>query len=154
MNTIKFIFIALLVAGISISCGNSNNRPTKEKQQSSYDEKKGAGRIEFQKEIHNFGSLKVGEVVAFTFVFKNVGENPFAITKTENSCGCIEIQYDKSQIIPEQESGIQVVFNSAGEWGNDIKTIKIFTSSGEEKELTITAYVENEDFNNLLNTEK
>ncbi len=114
-------------------------------------EKKSSGKIEFLKEIHNFGSLKAGEVVAFSFVFSNTGTDPVKITKIENSCGCITVQYDSEAIGPGKQSTVEVVFNTAGEWGNQIKTISVSTASGETKELTITAYIENESFNNLIN---
>lgn len=114
-------------------------------------EKKNAGKIEFLKEIHNFGSLKAGEVVVFSFVFSNTGTDPVKITKIENSCGCITVQYDSEAIDPGKQSTVEVVFNTAGEWGNQIKTLSVSTASGETKELTITAYIENENFNNLIN---
>jgi len=152
MRKFGFIIIVIVVfIGISLSCESRKTSPYKVPVNSPGTEKKDPGRIEFVKEIHNFGSLKAGEVIAFTFVFKNTGESPVQIIKCETSCGCIEIQYDKAAIDPGQESGIEVVFNTAGEWGNQIKTIKILTSSDEEKELTIGAYIENENFNNLIN---
>ena len=114
-------------------------------------EKKVNGKIEFLKEIHNFGTLKNGEVVSFTFVFKNKGPGEAQITGCENSCGCIDIAYDKNAIKPGAESGVEVIFNSAGEWGNQIKTIKLIMADKSEKQLTVAAYIENDNFNNLIN---
>lgn len=152
MRKIWLIIIIIVVfIGISQSCENRKSISNRETLNSTGKDKKGAGRIEFLKEIHNFGSLKAGEVIAFTFVFKNSGESPFQIIKCEPSCGCIEIRYNKGEIEPGQESGIEVVFNTAGEWGNQIKSVKLATTSGEEKILTIGAYIENENFNNLIN---
>jgi hypothetical protein len=152
MRKFPSILIGIVVfIGLSLSCESKKSNANKEPLNSQGTEKKGAGRIEFVKKIHNFGSLKAGEVIAFTFVFKNAGESPLQIIKCESSCGCIEIQYNKEAIEPGQKSGIEVVFNTAGEWGNQIKTIKISSSSGEEKELTIGAYIENENFSNLIN---
>jgi len=116
--------------------------------------KKEAGKIVFDKEIHNFGTLKNGEIVSYSFVFRNSGGSPFSIFKAEKSCGCIDIKFNNSPISPGEFSSVELIFNTEGEWGNQIKGATIETSEGERKELQIGAYVENKQFNNLLNTQK
>ena len=116
--------------------------------------KKHLGKIEFTKELHNFGTLKEGEIVAYSFQFKNNGTAPFRLTKVEPTCGCLSVQYNKNEIDIQGLSVIDVIFHSEGEWGNQIKTVSIETSDGETKTLTVGAYVENKSFNFDLNNLK
>ena len=116
--------------------------------------KKSPGKIVFEKEIHNFGTLKDGEIISYSFLFKNVGESPLKISKAEKSCGCIEVRYSLTAIPPGSSSAVEIVLNSAGEWGNLIREATIETSEGEHKELKISAYIDNKQFNNFLNTQK
>ena len=148
----SLVIISLLV--IFASCGDQRSPESRVTKESKSQKKKEPGKIVFDKEIHNFGTLKDGEIVSFSFVFRNMGESPFNIVKTEKSCGCVETRYSTNSIKPGEKSFIEVQFNSTGEWGNQIKGVTIETSEGEQKELQIGAYVENKQFNNLLNTEK
>ena len=116
--------------------------------------KKIPGKIVFEKEIHNFGTLKEGEIVAFSFKFSNKGLSPFKIVKADPSCGCIEVKYPASEILPGDSSVVSVIFNSSGEWGNQLKGATVETSEGEQKELQVGAYIDNKQFNNLLNNQK
>jgi hypothetical protein len=117
-------------------------------------EKKISGKIVFEKEIHNFGTLKEGEIVSFSFKYINKGGSPFRIIKAEASCGCIEVNFAESEIIPGDSSFVSVIFNSSGEWGNQLKGAIVETSEGERKELHVGAYIDNKQFNNLLNNQK
>lgn len=111
-------------------------------------EKKSRGKIVFDQEIHNFGTLKDGEMISYSFIFRNVGSSPFRIIKAEKSCGCIEPHYSSNEILPGESSTVELVLNTAGEWGNLIREVTIETSEGEKKELQIGAYIENKQFEN------
>jgi len=146
------IIISLLV--VYSSCANRRNPGNSVSQENKPIEKKAPGKIVFDKEIHNFGTLNDGEIVSYSFVFRNAGGSPFNIIKADKSCGCIDIKYSTNIILPGESSVIEIVFNTAGEWGNQIKSVTIETSDSELKELQIGAYIENKQFNNLLNTQK
>jgi hypothetical protein len=148
------ILIIIILLTIFSSCTNRKNRGDSIPKENYSIKKKSAGKIVFEKEIHNFGTLKDGEIVSFSFVFRNTGGSPFSIVKADKSCGCLDIKYDANKIEPDRSSVIEVVFNTAGEWGNQIKSVTIETSDGEQKELQIGAYIDNKQFNNLLNTKK
>jgi len=146
------IIIGLIL--ISLSCGNCSNPGNRVSKENKSFEKKVSGKIVFDKEIHNFGTLKDGEIVSYSFTFRNTGGSPFIITKVEKTCGCIDFKFNSSAIQPGETSSIELIFNTDGEWGNQIKGVTVETSAGEQKELQIGAYIENKQFNNLLNTEK
>lgn len=147
----------LIIIGILFFFPSCTNRRSPEKKVNEKNEspgKKARGKIVFDQEIHNFGTLKVGETVSYSFVFRNVGGSPFNIIKGDKSCGCIDIKYNSNMINPGESSAVEVVFRTAGEWGNQVKGVTIETSDGERKDLQIGAYIENKQFNNLLNTQK
>jgi hypothetical protein len=146
------IIICLLL--FSVSCANRKSPAKGDLKVINPAEKKTPGKIAFDKEIHNFGTLKDGEIVSFSFVFRNIGGSAVNITNADKSCGCIDIKYDANMISPGESSAVEVVFNTAGEWGNQLKGVTLKTSTGEQKELQIGAYIENKQFNNLLNTQK
>ena len=149
-----FISFCLLTSIILASCQNNSSKPKSPSVSSELNKKKPAGRIEFTKEIHNFGTLKEGEIVVYSFQFVNSGGSSFRLAKVEPTCGCITVQFNKEEIPSQAKSAVDVIFNTAGEWGNQIKTVEIITSDGETKTLTIGAFVENKNINFDLNNLK
>ena len=105
----------------------------------------GIAKFVFSEEIHNFGSLKAGEVVSFTFVFKNEGTKTLTITDVDSGCGCTEVKIPNKTIEPGTEGQIEVIYNSAGEVGKQLKTITLFSNAEQaQKQLFIKANVTNE----------
>lgn len=151
----KCLILLLLIFNLAfIGC---NNRPTGTvKPSASYDsaKKKGLGKIELTEEMHNFGALKEGEIVSYSFKIKNNGTAPFRLSRVEPTCGCLTVKYDTTEMAVLATSFIEVIFHSEGEWGNQIKTVNIETTSGETKTITIGAFVENKNFNMDLNNLK
>lgn len=150
-----FKTLSLIIAAIMLlSCGNKTSSHSSPSVSINSNKKKEPGRIEFTKEIHNFGSLKEGETVAYSFQYKNSGSSPFRLTKVEPTCGCLTVKFSKEEIVSGGSSAIEVIFQTAGEWGNQVKTVELETSDGETKTLTIGAFVENKNFNMDLNNLK
>ncbi|MCK9411280.1 MAG: DUF1573 domain-containing protein [Prolixibacteraceae bacterium] len=148
-----FIALSLFTAFLVCGCENKSSNHSAPAAINA-GKKKPSGKIEFTKEIHNFGTVKEGEIVAYSFQFKNSGGSPFRLTKVVPGCGCLTVQYTKETINSGVGSGIEVIFHSDGEWGNQVKSVEIETSDGETKTLTIGAYVENKSFNMDLNNLK
>ncbi len=149
---LRNIFLLFIVIVFDlVACNQPNTTSYKPNSDLLNNKKKSQGKIEFTKEMHNFGTLKAGETVSYSFQFRNLGESSFRLTKVEPACGCLSVQYEQDEIAGLEFSYINVVFHSDGEWGNQIKTISIGTSNGETKTLTIGAFVENENFNIDLN---
>lgn len=148
-NILSFLLIVWLLVS---SC---TNRTSSDPQKSTpYDAEKKGGKIEFLSEMHNFGTLKAGEIVSFSFLFKNNGNKSSKITEVLRSCDCIAVKYKDAVIEPGESSEIEVTLNTSGEWGNLIKPVEVHTAEGIKKILTIMAYVEDEQINNLLKKEK
>lgn len=105
----------------------------------------GQAKFVFSEEMHNFGPLKAGEVVSFTFVFRNEGTKTLTITHVDSGCGCTEVKIPNKSIGPGQEGQIEVIYDSAGEVGNQLKTITLFSNAGQPaKQLYFKAKVSND----------
>ena len=118
---------------------------TKKTESATASPESGVAKFDFSEEIHNFGSLKAGEVVSFTFVFKNSGTKTLTITDVDSGCGCTEVNIPEKNILPGKEGQIEVIYNSAGEVGKELKTITLFSNADpSKKQIFIRANVTNE----------
>jgi len=98
--------------------------------------------MSFGKSEHDFGTIKEGDKVDYTFDFKNSGESDLIITDAKGSCGCTVPEFPKDPIKPGKSGKIKVSFNSAGKPGMQSKTVTITTNTATGKEiLTIKSSV-------------
>ena len=137
----RLIVIFILLGQILTSChsGGQKTPPVIKSDES------GVAKFVFSEEIHNFGSLKAGEVVSFTFTFRNEGTKTLTITKIDSGCGCTEVKMENTTIPPGQDGRIEVIYNSAGEVGRQLKTITLFSNAEPaQKQIFIKANVTNE----------
>jgi hypothetical protein len=81
--------------------------------------------IEFTKVEHDFGKVIQGEVVSYSFRFKNTGKTDLVIANISAACGCTATQYPKTPVKPGEEEKIEVIFNSAGRQGFQNKTLSV-----------------------------
>lgn len=100
--------------------------------------------IEFNEEMHNFGTLQSGEIVVFSFVFINTEPNNLTIDKVETDCGCVKAIFSKEPVMPGKTGIVEIEFDSSGLFGKQFKTIEIYTNSKDSKHLAIFAEVQNE----------
>jgi len=139
---LNFTIIFLVMIGVSLFSCNSG---TKKTLPSPNQNETGVAKFVFSEEIHNFGALKAGEVVAFTFSFRNEGTKSLIISDVDSGCGCTQVNIPNKTIAPGMNGQIEVIYNSAGEIGKQFKTITI-TSNTEpvKKQIFIRADVKNE----------
>lgn len=79
----------------------------------------------FDKMEHDFGTIKQGEIVTYTFKFKNVGEGPLIIDNASASCGCTVPTWPKEPIQPNGTGEITVQFDSNNKVGQQSKQVSI-----------------------------
>lgn len=151
MNKIKLAILLVTICLWIQACKNPPSPPARPSETIGSLKKKSPGRIEFTEEMHNFGTLKEGETIVFSFRFRNKGTGSLSLTKVEPTCGCLSVQYKREDIASEEDASVDVIFNTTGEWGNQIKSVNIETSDGEKKTLMVGAYVENKNFNSEIN---
>lgn len=136
---------ALLVSFLFLVLFQACNSGTPKSETTEKSAETGIAKFVFSEEIHNFGSLKAGELVSFTFIFRNEGSKTLEITGVDSGCGCTEVKIPNKSIAPGQEGQIEVIYNSAGEVGRQLKTITLFSNAETpQKQLFIKANVTNE----------
>ena len=100
-------------------------------------------QITFKKDVHDFGTIKEGDIVETKFEFTNTGNAPLLITKIKASCGCtIPSDWKKEEIMPGETSSFTVKFNSKNKPNKQNKRIKITSNTAKNNEYaTIKANV-------------
>ena len=98
--------------------------------------------FDFSVDKHDFGIIKQGEKISYAFKFKNAGKGDLVITSASGSCGCTVAEYPKDPIAPGKESVINIVFDSEGKQGMQLKTVTLLANTiPNTKVLTITGEV-------------
>ncbi len=124
----------ILLAGLLLSCsGNS-------KQQSALS--KGKGKLRFTELTYNFGELHHGDVVGHRFAVVNEGRFPAVIQKVDHGCGCTDAIFPKSPIEPNDTVYVEVVFDTNGWSGRQVKQVIVLANDSIQKhELLIWASI-------------
>ncbi len=111
---------------------NPNNKITVSaviKEKFTEEQLKNPPAIEFLNDmVYDFGTIKQGDKIEYSFNFKNTGKTDLIIRKTKASCGCTAISPQDKVIKPGQESNIKVIFDSNGKSGTQTKTITVITN--------------------------
>jgi len=85
--------------------------------------------ITFEKDFHDFGNLKSGEKVTYSFKFKNTGKTLLVISSVTTSCGCTVSDYPRQPIKPGEDATIDVSYDSEGKHGLQNKTVTVFSNT-------------------------
>lgn len=73
---------------------------------------KDGAKIEFEKEVHDYGTIKNGADGTCSFDFKNTGNQPLIISNAKGSCGCTVPSWPKEPINPGQTATITVKYDT------------------------------------------
>lgn len=88
-------------------------------------------KIEFDKETHDYGTIKNGADGACTFEFKNTGNEPLIISNAKGSCGCTVPEWPKEPIAPGAKGSIIVKYDTK-RTGQINKTVTITSNAVNE----------------------
>ncbi|MCS7188167.1 MAG: DUF1573 domain-containing protein [Bacteroidia bacterium] len=129
--------IAGVVIGMWISCTSVTKEGEKGFPSTSKDTSSQAAtspaeppaKIRFDKMEHNFGKIREGEKVSYRFKVTNPGTVPLRITDVKPSCGCTAPAWTKEPIPPGGEGFVEVIFDSQGRSGEQIKTVTVFANT-------------------------
>lgn len=69
-------------------------------------------KIEFEKEVHDYGTIENGANGECTFEFKNTGNAPLIISNAKGSCGCTVPQWPQEPIAPGATAQIKVKYDT------------------------------------------
>lgn len=81
--------------------------------------------IEFAELERDFGIIIEGEKVGWYFKYKNTGESDLLITNVLTTCGFTVSQFSQKPLSPGEEEELQIIFNSKGRSGKEIKNVRI-----------------------------
>ena len=136
----RVLYILLVITFVAVGCGQGESKQTTNGK--AEDQEKEPPKMSFEQVYYDFGNIKQGEKVSFSFQFENTGESPLVIEDAYASCGCTVPEYNKEPILPGEKGYIEVIFDSSGRRGNQYKTVGIKTNEPENKHrLTIKANV-------------
>ncbi|ARS34734.1 hypothetical protein CA264_04355 [Pontibacter actiniarum] len=93
---------------------------------------KAQGKLIFEKETHDFGTVAEGTQATYVFRVKNVGKDPVVIPAVQASCGCTTPTWTKEPILPGKIGMIKAVYNTTGRPGPFHKSITVSSNNSEE----------------------
>src|SRR5262249_39132994 len=96
----------------------------------------GGPKIQFAMPVYDFGKVQAGELVKYSFVFTNTGDELLEVSAVQPSCGCTTAG-DWSRKVPPGETGtVAIQFNSANFNGQVFKTVSV-TSNDKQRPSTV-----------------
>lgn len=99
--------------------------------------------ITFDEIEHDFGTLKEGEIVSYTYTFTNTGNANLIISSVVPGCGCTVADFTKTPIRPNKKGEVAIAFNSKDKKGMQRKRVSVQANTyPAETVLWFTADVE------------
>jgi hypothetical protein len=72
----------------------------------------GLGRVDLPARYHDFGRIRVDEVVTRDFLLVNRGEGPLVIGRAYTTCGCTTAEISAAVIPPGKAAQVRLVFDA------------------------------------------
>ena len=88
--------------------------------------------MKFEQTEFDFGSVKEGDIVDYTFKFTNTGNFPLIINKATATCGCTVPEWPKKPISAGESGEIRVKFNSKNRKNLQTKYVNINANTKPE----------------------
>lgn len=138
LNSFKLIFLLISSIVLLASCGNDSGKlagdvihnPITASGEGDMDE---LPVMEFRETLHDFGTVIEGEIVTFSFKFKNDGGSDLIISNVSASCGCTATKYTKEPVKPGEEGVVTVTFNTHRRNGFQNKSITVASNTQPNK---------------------
>ena len=121
---LRVIFLATTLSTMLVSCDVRK----KDKQASipmAKQEIKDPTTVQIIDSVYDFGKTTEGEIVQYSYRFKNTGNKPLVVTDVHASCGCTIPQKPEKPVMPGETGFILVKFNSEHRPGEAHKTITV-----------------------------
>jgi hypothetical protein len=140
----SLIVIIIFSFTFAPSCKNAEKKNSSSNSIESHSEEDDdkIAEIEFVEDFADIGTIKHGEVIAYSFQFSNTGNKPLIIFNIIAGCGCTKTKVSNEILNPGDEAYLEVVFDSKGWHGSQYKTVTVVTNSTQPKRtVTIKANV-------------
>lgn len=87
-------------------------------------------QISWDKSNYDFGEVRQGEKVEYTFKFHNTGDQPLMITNVTTQCGCTAPKgWPRDPVLPGDRGEITLVFDSTGKFGRVNKVATVMSNA-------------------------
>ncbi|MFO8022100.1 MAG: DUF1573 domain-containing protein [Perlabentimonas sp.] len=131
----RLITVMLVSFFIGYSCGSENTESNQDSTMEEYidDGREKHAAISFEEDFYDFGKVKHGEVLSYTFTFTNTGNIPLIISDVIAGCGCTTTKLTRKVLKPNQEASVEVVFNTRGWHGSQYKNVTIVSNAETSK---------------------
>lgn len=100
--------------------------------------------LTWEKATYDFGEIKQGDKVEYTFRFVNGGTEPLIITNVSTQCGCTAPRgWPRDPVLPGGRGEITLVFDSTGKFGrvNKVATIVSNASNKDGSQLLLSGNI-------------
>lgn len=116
-------------------------RPEQHQQQSAVPASN--ARIQFDSNVHDFGTIPPDSMNDCKFTFKNVGTEILKIERMQGTCKCTVPELAKKEYAPGESGEITVQFHAPKYQGDTSQHITVFSNDSEKPraELEIKAYI-------------
>jgi hypothetical protein len=82
-------------------------------------------KIQFAEPVYDFGRIKAGDVIKYSYIFTNTGDQTLEITGVQPGCGCTTACEWSHTVAPGQTGQVPIQFNSHNFNGQVVKTITV-----------------------------
>ena len=105
--------------------------------------------FKWESTLYNFGTIKQGDVVNYTFKFTNSGTDPLQTQSTSTTCGCTVPEHTKEPIPPGGTGEVVVRFDSKGKSDQQNPVITVVANTNpRQTRLNLRGFVEATPDNN------
>ena len=82
-------------------------------------------RIQFETPVYDFGRVRSGEAVKYTFAFTNTGDRLLIINSVQPGCHCTTAGEWTRQVEPGKTGGIPIQFDTSGTSGMVVRNVTV-----------------------------
>lgn len=82
--------------------------------------------------VYDFGTIQEGDIVEYSFRFKNTGNKPLTIFEATASCGCTVPEKPEYPVKPGEIGFLKVKFNSDRKPGEAHKSIAVTSNANPD----------------------
>ena len=99
--------------------------------------------LTFEEKEHDFGTLKEGEKVTYSYSFTNTGEANLIISSVISGCGCTVADFTRTPVPPQKGGKVTITFDTKDKSGMVRKRVSVQANTyPAETVLYFTANVE------------
>jgi hypothetical protein len=114
----RTILVLLILASGTWCCSDSPEEKAKNRGQ----------EIWFEEYMHDYGEIEKDSDGSWSFVFKNLGDEPFVINRVRSTCGCTVPEWPKEPIEPGASGEITVIYNTRTT-GTFLKSVIVYSTA-------------------------